>query len=54
MKTLNLTEEQYDRILWALCIAGNTSFDRDDRKQGWNFYNLADELRETYGEPIED
>lgn len=50
---ISLTEEQYDRVLWALTIAGNTYFDRN-KTQAEKFYDLEEELRKTYGEPIDD
>lgn len=54
MRTLNLTEEQYDRILWALTVAANTYYDRDNETQAEKFDDLEHQLRKTYGEPIDD
>lgn len=54
MRTLNLTEEQYDRIIWGLVIAANTSYHRGNEAEFEKFNDLEDELRKTYGEPIDD
>lgn len=51
---ISLTEEQYDRVLWALVVAGNTYHDRGNEIQTEKFYDLEEELRKTYGEPIDD
>lgn len=54
MRTLNLTEEQYNRVLWGLTVAANTYYDRRYVTLAEKFDNLENELRETYGEPIDD
>lgn len=54
MRTLNLTEEQYARILWGLTVAANTYYERGYETLAEKFDSLEEELRNTYGEPIDD
>lgn len=54
MKILILTEKQYDDILSALTAAAVRRYEQGYDLMGERYEDLEDELRKTYGEPIDE